>query len=620
MDEVDRIILLSLKFIGCDVEDGGEGLARFDADMIYDAVLRCVEAIKMRNCDLPRKLPPGMSQKFRAGSSLATLVTELGYKGEVGYQTFLYSNEAGIRNVLMFLVDKLPRDGSGGAESAAVSGDGQFRALIKSKIKSELKKAWLPSVCCQTQMTSQKFKGHELLSAALYGDGNQKLTKDAKKYYQASLLEVGRQIPNTAALCSALIENNALQLVSDQNLQWRLHAARQTKSKSERMEEIYEKLTEERESNMKQEVERTLAQHSVSRFAQLERLQHTTSTSNSHSSGTGARKTEHDSVTTAVAEKIDDPKVTVVEAVSEEEMHTRQEEELENLKSELQEVATRISKLTKNIDKAKNAKEMKSTEITKKKAALEESKKVYQVKKKTLDVLPESEQTIAKVQQVLAGADSKMQSLEAQWLNHKVPLVKQIEELGTQAKSRQQMIEQKLAELQTFRQQMKSSSEETRVKDEQLKTLNAELAGMSRDVSRSSYTKRIIEIVGNIKKQKHDIDKVLQDTKAVQKDINLLTGKLDRTFTVTDELIFKDAKKDESVRAAYKYLASLHESCNSVRSTIEETGVILREIRQLEDQIAQESRNEVSSTLDKIIDDYKQMKRENQLLMSKLRE
>ena len=32
---------------------------------------------------------------------------------------------------------------------------------------------------------------------------------------------------------------------------------------------------------------------------------------------------------------------------------------------------------------------------------------------------------------------------------------------------------------------------------------------------------------------------VLQDTRAVQKDINLLTGKLDRTFTVTDELIFK---------------------------------------------------------------------------------
>lgn len=32
---------------------------------------------------------------------------------------------------------------------------------------------------------------------------------------------------------------------------------------------------------------------------------------------------------------------------------------------------------------------------------------------------------------------------------------------------------------------------------------------------------------------------VLTDTRAVQKEINMLTGKLDRQFTVTDELIFK---------------------------------------------------------------------------------
>jgi len=31
----------------------------------------------------------------------------------------------------------------------------------------------------------------------------------------------------------------------------------------------------------------------------------------------------------------------------------------------------------------------------------------------------------------------------------------------------------------------------------------------------------------------------LIDTKAVQKEINLLTGKLDRIFAVTDELIFR---------------------------------------------------------------------------------
>lgn len=83
------------------------------------------------------------------------------------------------------------------------------------------------------------------------------------------------------------------------------------------------------------------------------------------------------------------------------------------------------------------------------------------------------------------------------------------------------------------------------------------------------------------------LPKILHDTKELQKEINSLAGKLDRTFAVTDELVFKvmagdqkrvehwrgtlkkltsfpclfpqDAKRDEAVRKAYKYLAALHE-------------------------------------------------------------
>lgn len=58
-------------------------------------------------------------------------------------------------------------------------------------------------------------------------------------------------------------------------------------------------------------------------------------------------------------------------------------------------------------------------------------------------------------------------------------------------------------------------------------------------LQRNDYTSRILEIVGNIRKQKADIDKVLIDTRELQKEINLITGQLDRQFTVTDDLLFK---------------------------------------------------------------------------------
>ena len=82
---------------------------------------------------------------------------------------------------------------------------------------------------------------------------------------------------------------------------------------------------------------------------------------------------------------------------------------------------------------------------------------------------------------------------------------------------------------------------------------------MSKDLSRVAYTRRIMEIVANIQKQKEDIGKILMDTRVVQKEINGLTGKLDRIFTVTDEQVYKNARKDEARRAAYKLLASLRE-------------------------------------------------------------
>ncbi len=47
---------------------------------------------------------------------LEVLLQQLGYRGEVGYQTFLYSNESDIRRVFMFLVERLPKAGAESTE------------------------------------------------------------------------------------------------------------------------------------------------------------------------------------------------------------------------------------------------------------------------------------------------------------------------------------------------------------------------------------------------------------------------------------------------------------------------------------------------------------------------
>jgi hypothetical protein len=47
----------------------------------------------------------------------------------------------------------------------------------------------------------------------------------------------------------------------------------------------------------------------------------------------------------------------------------------------------------------------------------------------------------------------------------------------------------------------------------------------------------------------------------------------------------QDAKKDEACRKAYKFLASLHETCGALVAAVEATGSTMRDIRSLEDQV-----------------------------------
>ena len=80
---------------------------------------------------------------------------------------------------------------------------------------------------------------------------------------------------------------------------------------------------------------------------------------------------------------------------------------------------------------------------------------------------------------------------------------------------------------------------EKRAKAAQIERLVAALKARNRDTNRSVYTQRIFEIVASIKKQCSEIDRVLDDTRKLQKSINMLEGKLDRSFTIADELIFR---------------------------------------------------------------------------------
>lgn len=108
-------IIHNFKFIPynfrSDIDDGINSLREFTADLVFTAIVCCLESITP-GARFPHKLPPSMSLRLKLATNIAAQIKELGYRGDMGYQTILYCNEVEIRRVLMFLVERLPRDTS----------------------------------------------------------------------------------------------------------------------------------------------------------------------------------------------------------------------------------------------------------------------------------------------------------------------------------------------------------------------------------------------------------------------------------------------------------------------------------------------------------------------------
>jgi hypothetical protein len=63
------------------------------------------------------------------------------------------------------------------------------------------------------------------------------------------------------------------------------------------------------------------------------------------------------------------------------------------------------------------------------------------------------------------------------------------------------------------------------------------------------------------------------------------SGRAPFILNINTTVLFQDAKRDETARKAYKLLATLHSDCSDLVQMVEETGAIVREIRDLEEQV-----------------------------------
>ncbi|XP_002917791.2 coiled-coil domain-containing protein 22 isoform X2 [Ailuropoda melanoleuca] len=626
MEEADRILIHSLRQAGTAVPPDVQTLRAFTTELVVEAVVRCLRVINPAvGSGLSPLLPLAMSARFRLAMSLAQACMDLGYPLELGYQNFLYPSEPDLRDLLLFLAERLPSDASEDADQPAGDSAILLRA-IGSQIREQLALPWVPPLLrtpklqhLQGSAAQKPFHTTSLVMPELSSRGE-------PREFQASplLLPAPTQVPQPAGRVASLLERHAIQLCQ--------HTGRDRPGDEDWVHRAPRHPTQEDTRAQRQRLQRHLAEHLRQTWGRLgappqardlgELLQ---AWGTGARSGTpkGSRFTHSEKFTFHPEPEVQAAQVCDVPATSqrpEQDTRAAQEQELESLREQLEGVNRSIEEVEANMKTLGINLVQVETERRQSELSTAEREQALRLKSRAVELLPDGAANLAKLQLVVESSAQRVIHLAGQWEKHRVPLLAEYRHLRKLQDCRELESSRRLAEIQELHQSVRAAAEEARRKEEVYKQLVSELETLPRDVSRLAYTQRILEIVGNIRKQKEEITKILSDTRELQKEINSLSGKLDRTFAVTDELVFKDAKKDDAVRKAYKYLAALHENCSQLIQTIEDTGTIMREVRDLEEQIETEMGKKTLSNLEKIREDYRALRQENAGLLGRVRE
>ncbi|KAM7339273.1 hypothetical protein ACRRTK_002757 [Alexandromys fortis] len=601
-------------------------LRAFTTELVVEAVVRCLRVISPDvGSGLSHLLPPAMSARFRLAMSLAQACMDLGYPLELGYQNFLYPSEPDLRDLLLFLAERLPTDASEDADQPA--GDSAiFLRAIGSQIRDQLALPWVPPLLrtpklqrLQGSALRQSFHSSTLVLPELSSRG------EPREFQESPLLlPAPTQVPQLVGRAASLLEHHAIQLCQhvsrdcpgDEDLVCRTHRLPSQEDSRAAQQRLHKQLAE----HLRQSWGPVGASPQVRDLGEMLQAWDARTTT---SAPKGSRFTHSEKFTFHLEPQVQAPQVPDVPATSqrpEQDIRAAQEQELESLREQLASVNHNIEEVEADMKTLGINLMQVETECRQSELSVAEQEQALRLKSRAVELLPDGAANLAKLQLVVESSAQRVIHLASQWEKHRVPLLAEYRHLRKLQDCRELESSRRLAEIQELHQSVRAAAEEARRKEEVYKQLVSELETLPKDVSRLAYTQRILEIVGNIRKQKEEITKILSDTKELQKEINSLSGKLDRTFAVTDELVFKDAKKDDAVRKAYKYLAALHENCSQLIQTIEDTGTIMREVRDLEEQIETEMGKKTLSNLEKICEDYRALRQENAGLLARVRE
>ena len=595
-----------------------------------------VKALKLINPDeesiqvLIEKLPANVAARHRVATAVANAIKSNGYNGEGGYNSLLYPNERDVRRLLSWVVQKLPRNEDNTNNNNGLGGSILFRNVA----------AWLTN--------------NNTTSSTNTANTTVNIPPSALEAHERSLANGNITTNSTFTPSSAssstsstylreqiitLIRKEYTRVPEDNNFNLTLgstDAVRTALSTTTNTNDININLTLPSLEKVSDNYTRSIANNdSLRRRRRRVGASYFPGTQlDSFSSPFTRRAAFAIKVIKAVAPP-PAPVATVVvdtpKAKTEEEIAKEREEEINTLQLEVDNLTTEIDSLISKRTLLSSMVPALRTTLNTLTDKTKELERNYLIRKACLEMLPNAEEHIIRLTNEIETATNKLLTLGQEWEQHRKPLLAAIyleESRGINQRDKLELLQKDLLDM---RNQANDIATNIATKEEMEKRLTVEVAkvqasmaaagtGPDAIITRPVYTRRILDVVRQIRKQKAEIARIVNDVRTVQNDLNIVSEKVRKTASSATENMERAAvehAKDPAYRQALRLLLALQDAFNNLINAVTIIGQAENETRDMENRIEQmQQRNDAQNTA-QLLKDIASIKEENAQLQAR---
>ncbi|KAK1946509.1 Coiled-coil domain-containing protein 22 [Phytophthora citrophthora] len=655
MAEADAFIFAALQQSGW-LEDAADASNWTVADLSSDAFIVVVSKFLARLHDeddsasftLPSthaKAPVGVAARHRVGSQMANILKELGYAGDCGYNHFLYPNEKETRNILSWLVGKLPRskqeekdeeDGKTQALASISAGPKDSASVLEDEHLASIFSSWKREKTLHV-MPNRDLEGLRGFQRLPLRTSPLELRWNRQEQSTHKLFE---GFPTDCVKATSLLEALAVakrgstmllreaefeEEIEDRQLKQKLHGDSLKDVPSAGESGFLVPQEGEAEDDRFTTIQLQSFLSSALPDVPL-------SGGNQLLGATGLPEggIRMESTGSAIMDTTKEAQAT--------EQEEREEQSLEEVQKQVEDTEQRIAAMRKVLDRERGELLQVEQHVVQTQTTGQEMQKELARHKQLVAMLPQAQANIAKLEAICQANVEKKAEVAAQMKLARDPLLKEYAELQGQKSSRKARCRQLIREIKEFRAEMQevtgiihSKMESVRalekIHERQMNKLGKKGESEDGTMTRNKYTSRIMDIIKQVHKQKQDIAKILEDINGLQKQLNVASEKLKRTEAVAEEKLYSAASKSkvtsstksEAYVECYRKFAQVRELFEELILVVGDVGKKENTARDLQNWISQLEARDSSSHLDKVLADLESVRLENGSLQNELR-